>query len=67
MRKVKHIGIFILMLVCMEAAGQKFSLSTNAVGYIDFCTFKARMRFPGIGALLPGPDTIRSHSARQEI
>ncbi|MCX4334440.1 MAG: DUF3575 domain-containing protein [Bacteroidales bacterium] len=39
MRKVKHIGIFILMLVCMEAAGQKFSLSTNAVGYIDFCTF----------------------------
>lgn len=38
MKGVKCIGILAMILCCGVARGQKFSVSTNAVGYMNFAT-----------------------------
>jgi len=38
MKGVKYIGMLVMMMSCVMARAQKFSVSTNAVGYMNFAT-----------------------------
>lgn len=41
MKGLKHIGVFLLILACGTVNAQKFSVSTNAVGYMNLGTLNA--------------------------
>ncbi|MDE7126866.1 MAG: DUF3575 domain-containing protein [Bacteroidales bacterium] len=45
MKGVKYIGISVMMLVCHSLWAQKFSVSTNAVGYLNLATLNAEVSY----------------------
>ena len=44
---VKHMGVLVLSLVAFSAYGQKVSVSTNVLGYLNFGTLNAEVSYEG--------------------
>ena len=42
---VKHMGVLVLSLVAFSAYGQKVSVSTNVLGYLNFGTLNAEVSY----------------------